>query len=424
MRGDRAGQFDLFSNVAGAYADAGEACLSNEALYRAVAERGHIPDAQLEERVPIGTSGQRHSLLKRAIRWHQQTLKHMGVIERDGGRGMWRLMEPNRRGLSEAVAGVRLVAFSTKLGVAVWGDCHDIFGCLGDTVTLCITSPPYPLAKARAYGGPSEAEYADFIVRALEPIVRHMAPDGSLCLNVSNDIFEHGKPSRSMYCERLVLALHEKLGLSLMDRLVWSNPAKPPGPVAWASIKRVQLNVGYEPIYWFAIDPMRVKSNNRRVLEQHTERHLRLLKRGGVDREASYSDGAYRLHPGRFGKMTEGRIPRNVITRGAGCPDANAYRRDARALGLPVHGAMWPLSIPDFLVRFLSDVGDLVVDPFGGRITTGMAAERNGRRWLVAERVLDYARGGAERFRECNGFDMPAMVEDWPRQRAAVGAVA
>lgn len=424
MSEDRVDQYDLFANVAGVYADAGEGSLSNDALYKQVAERANIPGKNLDERVPIGKSGQRHSLLKRAIRWHQQTLKHMGVIERDGERGMWRLMDANKRGLHESVAGVRLVAFSTKLGVAIWGDCHDIFRGLDETITACITSPPYPLAKSRAYGGPSEAEYVDFIVRALEPIVRHMSPAGSLALNVSNDIFAQGKPSRSMYCERLVLALNEKLGLSLMDRLVWSNPSKPPGPVRWSSIKRVQLNVGYEPIYWFAIDPLKVKANNRRVLEQHTVRHLKLLANGGTDREACYSDGAYRLHPGRFGKPTSGRIPRNVITRGHACPDATAYRRDARALGLPVHGAMWPLSIPDFLVRFLSDVGDLVVDPFGGRITTGMAAERNGRRWLVAERVLDYARAGSERFRGCEGFEMPEMIEMWPRHRTAVGAAA
>lgn len=424
MDASGADQYDLFSGVAGAYVDVGAACISNDTLYKMVAERTHIPDSQLQERVPIGTSGQRHSLLKRAIRWHQQTLKHMGVIERGGARGVWKLAEPNKRGLNEALAGVRLVAFSTELGVAVWGDCHDVFRGLDEPITLAVTSPPYPLAKERAYGGPGEADYVDFIVRALEPIVRHMAPDASLALNVSNDVFDRGRPSRSMYCERLVLALHEKLGLALMDRLIWSKPDAAPGPVQWASIKRVQLNVGYEPVYWFAIDPLKVKANNRRVLEQHTERHMRLLTAGGVNREASYADGAYRLHPGRFGNPTPGRIPKNVLSRGHTCPDASQYRRDARALGLPVHGAMWPLSIPDFLVRFLTDVGDLVVDPFGGRATTGMAAERNGRRWLVAERVLDYARASAERFRKCDGFCMPTMIERWPRQRDAAGAVA
>lgn len=408
------GQMDLFAHVAGIYTDAGDQAVSNAALYREVSERAVLVDGALETRVAIGVSGQRHNLLKRTIRWHQQTLKHMGVIEHDDARGVWRLTERNRRGLHEAVAGVKLVAFSTALGVAVWGDCREVFDTLDAPLMLCVTSPPYPVAKGRAYSAPDEAAYIDFIVRSLEPIVRHMAPEGSICLNISNDIFRRGTPARSMYCEELLLALRDRLGLSLMDRLIWSNPSKAPGPVQWASVHRVQLNVAYEPIYWLAIDPLRVKADNRRVLEPHSERHLRLIAQGGERRDAAYTDGAYRVHPGRFGKRTHGRIPRNILTHGHRCADADAYRRDARRLGLPVHGAMQPLSIPDFLIRFLSEAGDVVVDPFGGRATTAMAAERLGRRWIVAERAIDYLRAGAERFRGCEGFRMSVAVEAWP----------
>lgn len=417
-------QADLFTHVAAVYADAGAVPLSNTDLYHAVAARAGIRESQLEARAPIGVDGQQHSLIKRAIRWHQQTLKHAGVIERDGARGLWRLMDTNKRGLHEAVAGVKLVAFSTRLGVAVWGDCRDVFSGLGEEVCLCVTSPPYVLAKARAYGGPSETDYVDFIVRALEPIVRHLAPHGSICLNVTQDAFISGSPSRSLYCERMVLALHDKLGLSLMDRLIWSKPDVPPGPVAWASKKRVQLNVGYEPIYWFARDPLRVKADNRRVLEPHTDRQKRLIARGGENRDACYSDGAYRIHPGRFGNQTAGKIPKNLIMRGHRCKDSDAYRADAKRLGLPVHGAMQPLSIPDFLIRFLSDVGDLVVDPFGGTAKTGMAAERLDRRWLVTERVIDYLRGGGERFRSCEGFSMPREIASWPCNEGLPGYLA
>ena len=410
-------QADLFAHVAAVYADAGDAPLSNTDLYHTVAARAGIPEAQLEARAAVGVDGQRHSLVKRAIRWHQQTLKHAGVIERDGARGLWRLMDTNKRGLHEAVAGVKLVAFSTRLGVAIWGDCRDVFSGLGEKLMVCICSPPYVLAKPRAYGGPPEAEYVDFIVRALEPVVRHLAPEGSVCINVTQDSFLPGEPSRSLYCERLVLALHDKLGLSLMDRLVWSKPDAAPGPVAWASKKRVQLNVGYEPIYWFARDPLRVKADNRRVLEPHTERQKRLIARGGENRNACYSDGAYRIHPGRFGNATAGKIPKNVIMRGHRCKDSDAYRADAKLLGLPVHGAMQPLSIPDFLIRFLSDVGDAIADPFGGTVKTGMAAEMLGRRWFVTERVLDYLRPSAERFRGCEGFWMPDEIAAWPREQ-------
>ncbi|HEU0197074.1 MAG TPA: DNA methyltransferase [Nevskiaceae bacterium] len=407
-------QGDLFAYTAGVYADAGDTPVSNADLYHEVAARAALAPGALARREPVGQGGDKRSLVKRAIRWHQQTLKHAGIIERNA-RGVWQLAATTKRGLHEAIAGVRMTAFSTRLGVAVWGDCNDVFARVNEPITLCVTSPPYPLAQARAYGGPREPEYVDFIVRALEPIVRNLSPKGSVCLNVSNDIFESKRPSRSLYCERLVLALHDRLGLSLMDRLIWYNPSKPPGPVRWASITRQQLNVAYEPVYWFALDPLRVKACNRRVLEPHSARQRKLIAAGGDQREAMFSDGAYRLHPGRFANATEGRIPRNVIARGHNCADARRYRLDAASLGLPAHGAMWPLSVPDFLVRFLSDVGDLVVDPFGGRITTGMASERNGRRWMVAEKVLDYVRAGGERFRTCDGFDMPAAVEAWPR---------
>ena len=77
---------------------------------------------------------------------------------------------------------------------------------------------------------------------------------------------------------------------------------------------------------------------------------------------------------------------------------------------------MQPLSIPDFLIRLLTTEGDIVLDPFGGTVKTGMAAERLGRRWLVVERCLDFLRASAERFRTCAGFDMSPEMEYWPRR--------
>jgi site-specific DNA-methyltransferase (cytosine-N4-specific) len=79
-----------------------------------------------------------------------------------------------------------------------------------------------------------------------------------------------------------------------------------------------------------------------------------------------------------------------------------------------VHGAIQPLSIPDFLIRFLTQEDDLVVDPFGGTLKTGIAAERLGRRWLVVEKILDYVRASAERFRGFEGFHMPEKIQRWP----------
>lgn len=65
----------------------------------------------------------------------------------------------------------------------------------------------------------------------------------------------------------------------------------------------------------------------------------------------------------------------------------------AKVQGLPVHGAPMPLDLADFLVRYLSAEGELVVDPFGGWGTTGIAAEQTGRRWMSTEKHVEYIHG-------------------------------
>jgi len=221
-----------------------------------------------------------------------------------------------------------------------------------------------------------------------------------------------------MYRERLVLALHERLGLWKMDELIWENRSKPPGPVLYASKQRTQLNVAYEPVYWFCNDPHKVKSDNRRVLQAHTERHLSLIQQGGEKRNAVFSDGAYRISQGNYGNPTEGRIARNILSFGHRCSAQVNYKKAAAALGFPVHGAPMPLKLAMFLIEFLSSPGDLVVDPFSGSFTTADAAERLGRRWFAVDCMLQYVWGGATRFTKAPGYRLHLPITPSPGQLA------
>jgi len=398
-------QMELFDAIMSVYADKGP--VSNDALYLALQGSGAISGEELSDRSPVGRSGEMHSLGRRKVRWYQQTLKKLGMIERvDGSRGTWRASAGIVRedSLTPAPSKIALVAFSTKLGVAIWGECRQVMARVDEPIHLCLTSPPYCLAQPRAYGNPAQSEYVDFICEALEPIVKNLVPGGSICLNVSNDIFIPGSPARTLYRERLVIALYERLGLFKLDELIWLNPTKAPGPIAWASKKRVQLNVAYEPVYWFTNDPDRVRSDNRRVLQPHTEAHLKLIARGGERRDASYGDGANRVRPGSFGASTPGKIPRNVITAPHRCSRQTPAREAARAAGLPVHGAAMPYSVAELLVNFLTEPGDLVTDPFGGICTTADAAENSGRRWMTTDIHHEYLFAGAARFAQREGF--------------------
>jgi len=109
-----------------------------------------VPLSVIDERVPVGRSGEKHSIARRAIRFRQQDLKQQGILEKvKGERGVWRLTEVAKRDLHAAKSGVRLLGFRTDLGIAVWGPSGDIFKKLNVPVTL-VYSPPYALRRPRA----------------------------------------------------------------------------------------------------------------------------------------------------------------------------------------------------------------------------------------------------------------------------------
>jgi site-specific DNA-methyltransferase (cytosine-N4-specific) len=401
-------QLSLFDHVKQAYSQS-EAPLSNEQLYKRVARLAGVSESEVNNAVPIGKSGHKRSTFARQVRWHQQTLKHAGLIQKGGQRGQWELTKSGKVQLRKIQPKSSLVAFSTQLGAAIWSLSDDVFDELDAPITLCLTSPPYPLRKSRAYGNPDLSEYIEFVVESLRPIAANLVDGGSICLNISNDIFEPGTPARSLYREKLVIALAEELGLWKMDELIWHNPCRPPAPAMWASRTRQQLNATYEPILWLSNNPRAVKSDNRRVLQPHSQKHLDWVRSGGVKSNRSHSDGAYSVREGSYSNETAGKIPRNILTFPHNCPSQSEYKARARELGLQPHGAPYPLALAIFLIRFLSAEGDLVVDPFGGSLTTGLAAEIENRRWILTECMFEYLRGGGERF-------SPAHELDWNPQ--------
>jgi site-specific DNA-methyltransferase (cytosine-N4-specific) len=332
----------------------------------------------------------------------------MGLLERDASkRGRWVLTGKGRKQFMQPEPKAVLLGFSTDLGVALWASCEEAMSRLDEPISLVLTSPPYCIARSRNYGGPTVVEYIDFITRCMEPLIKALKRGGSICLNVGNDVFVAGSPARSTVNHRLVIALEDRFQLSLMDVLVWVNKSKPPGPIQWASLQRVQLNSAWEPVLWFTNDPGAVCSDNRRVLMEHTERQLKLIRGGGEMRERIHSDGAHRIRMGKsYSRATEGRIPRNVLEVGHSCAGQRTYKAAARELGLPVHGAPMPEKLAEMLIGFLTEKGDLVVDPMAGSFTVPSVAQRMGRRWIGVEKMGEYVRGGAERFRGGAGFSL------------------
>jgi DNA modification methylase len=81
--------------------------------------------------------------------------------------------------------------------------------------------------------------------------------------------------------------------------------------------------------------------------------------------------------------------------------DSNSqYLQACREHGIKPNPARLPHGLPEFFVKFLTDPGDLVVDPFAGSNVTGEVAERLERRWLAFEIVEEYLKGSRFRFPE------------------------
>ncbi|WP_370560964.1 DNA methyltransferase [Escherichia coli] len=381
---------DLIAHI---YA-ASESPLTNDELYREVQRKTGMSDAELHELKEFGSDKTRTSGVKHKVRWFQQTLRQAGVIERvPEKRGVWRYASKTKTNLHESWEKLCVVGFSTSLGASVFGNAYAFFSNITEQIHLCLTSPPYLLRNSRDYGhggGRGEQAYIDWLLRILEPIVKQLVPGASVALNITQDSFNRGRPSRSLYLERLTLALCDKLGLELMDRLQWVNRSKPPSPTHWACKQRVQLCSSYEPVLWFTNDASKVRSNNLRVLQPHSDQHLKLQAAGGENRTTFYGDGAYQLKSGSFGNKTEGTIPKNTLFYGNSCADTRFCHSIARELGFPLHGATSPTRLAAFLIEFLTEPGDLVVDPFAGLHKVPIAAERLGRRWLATDKIMEW----------------------------------
>lgn len=391
-------QLSLFDDIALIYANRGE--VNNNVLYKQFAALNQISQEELNKLEPIGEDGRMYSKKKREIRWYQQELKQLGLLERvESKRGVWRLTEAGKSkvALHQINNSFQMLAFSTKLGIALWGDARKIFEKSTEPIHLILSSPPYPLQFPRAYGNVQEKEYADWLCYMIEPIVKNLVDGGSVVLNISNDISIKGSPHKSLYKERLVLALYDRLGLYKMDEIPWINTSKIPSN-AWATQKKVQMLPAWEPILWLCNNPAKTLADTRKILKPHTKEYLKYIAQGGSQKEYSNGDGSYKIKKGAFSNQTNGTLPKNIFQRGHRSASTNTYHEVCKRLNIPKHGATFPIELPRYFIEFLTQKGNTIADPFGGRGTTLLAAEELERNWIGCDITWEYLRGGGECF--------------------------
>lgn len=310
--------------------------------------------------------------------------------------------------------GGRKPLYRTPLGAAYVGDARRVLkGVEGGSVNLVLTSPPYALHFKKEYGNAAKRDYVEWFLPFAREIHRVLADDGSFVLNIGGS-YNPGVPTRSLYHFHLLIALVEQVGFHLAQECFWYNPAKMPMPAEWVTVRRLRVKDSVEYVWWLSKTPW-PKASNLRVLKQYSPDMLR-LSRNGVRPTVRPSGHVIRKS---FAKLQPGgAIPANLVEAGgSGAEDApesllrfgnnaanDAYARRCKERSVKMHPARFPIALPQFFIRLLTEEGDLVLDPFAGSNTTGLAAEALGRRWIAIERVRDYVAASEVRFSSAAGL--------------------
>jgi DNA modification methylase len=260
---------------------------------------------------------------------------------------------------------LRGASYRTKLGALVVCDCLEFLARVpDDTFDLVITSPPYDGQPKYGNGESYERDwYEGFFLQVTREIHRTLKPHGSFVLNYRS---KRGANGRGTLQFELVFWL-VKQGFLFCEDFVWGKPSPPPG--------RFRRFVKDAIEYWFqfakssewqfypdhCLSPARWDANDRARRKKSAHNYVRENAPSGQGRKRVQA-GPDRVRPSTL-----------LLMEPEFGPNPTA------------HPARFPVQLPEFFIKIMTKPGQLVFDPFAGTCTTAVAAEKLGRKWLVAE---------------------------------------
>jgi DNA modification methylase len=234
-----------------------------------------------------------------------------------------------------------------------------------NSVALVVTSPPYFAGKAyeEALGeGHIPADYVSYLEMLHEVFAecaRVLEPGGRIAVNVAN---LGRKPYRSLSAD--VIGILQDLGLLLRGEIVWQKARGAGGNCAWGSFQRP----------------------GNPVIRDLTERVV-IASKGRFDRAISPKERA------RRGLPSQGSLFRDEFMEATTDLWEIAPERASRV----GHPAPFPVELPERLIHLFTYRDDLVLDPFMGSGTTGVAAVSTGRHYAGYDTDADYAAAATAR---------------------------
>jgi site-specific DNA-methyltransferase (adenine-specific)/site-specific DNA-methyltransferase (cytosine-N4-specific) len=283
------------------------------------------------------------------------------------------------------------------------GDCFELIKDIEDnSVDLIITSPPY--ADIVNYGKnisiKKPQDYCDWLLPLFNEIYRVLKPSGSFILNI-NDNCSNGL--RNPFIYELIYRSQKETKLKFYDTYIWHKMNGIPN----GGKKRFRNTTEF--IFHFVKDQKKLKFYMDRVLKEPSviykerKKYNWTIKTHGeiIDGERiknksiNYLTGSTNKTKDGYELPTTKRTlpdlvrPDNVVRfHTAGHARDNTIK----------HPAPFYKDLPKYYINLLTDEGDIILDPFGGIMTTGLACQEIGNRNFIGFELNEkYAEFGIKR---------------------------
>lgn len=250
------------------------------------------------------------------------------------------------------------------------GDCMELLKSLPDSsVDLVVTSPPYCIGKA--YEDPhNDIEFfKKQHITLFDELYRVVKPGGSVCWQVGYHISQKCVVPLDYIIYDIFTSHSEKLDYPfiLRNRIIWT--------FGHGLNSTNRFSGRHETIMWF------------------TKGEQTIFNLDDVRVPQKYPGKRYYKGPNK-GKLSGnplGKNPSDVWD----IPNVKAKHVEKTD-----HPCQFPVALPQRLIKALTLPNDLVLDPFMGSGTTGVAAIMEGRRFAGAELIQKYFDISTERIKD------------------------
>ena len=244
-----------------------------------------------------------------------------------------------------------------------------------NSADLIVTSPPYADARKKHYDSIQPEKFPEWLLTFHEVLWDSLKDDGSLVINIKDKVIEG---VRHRYVWRTIDKLIDQ-GWYCIEDYIWHKPNPMPG--FWPT----RLRDGWEYCFHLAKSKSPYIDQKAVAVPVGDWVNKRLQKLGENDnsRHNSSNDSGFGRDISKWvGK--EKVLPTNVLT----------IPLVGKNMG---HPAVFPVELPAFFIKLLSRENQLIIDPFCGSGSTGLASLRNNRNCLLIDNNPEYCKIAHER---------------------------